>query len=269
MSSPWTIWEKWNEAFLSFPIYEAAPEKNCWGSLACSLKTTAILLALCVIPWFWAPKMSRKVWHQRMRKRAVSFSLYSSPSIFILLPNVLLPLFFWCLFLLSFFAFITLSIFGKVQTVALGNHTRWSRKLIRRTHKVTVWGKKKWSRSVVSYSLRPVDCSPPSSSVHGILQARILECVAISFSRGSSQTRDRTQVSHIAGRCFNLCTTREDCLGKGNSFQVFAVSISDWHQIQGSLVLVWIPSSYILFPLLFALNRACNYGKRCNCLSLT
>ena len=41
----------------------------------------------------------------------------------------------------------------------------------------------KWSHSVVSDSLRPVDCSPPSSSVHGILQARILEWVAISFSR--------------------------------------------------------------------------------------
>ena len=50
----------------------------------------------------------------------------------------------------------------------------------------------------------PVDCSPPGSSVHGILQARILEWVAISFSRGSSRPRDRTQVSCIAGRCFNL-----------------------------------------------------------------
>ena len=50
----------------------------------------------------------------------------------------------------------------------------------------------------------PVDCSLPDSSLRGILQARILEWVAISFSRGSSQPRDRTQVSHIAGRCFNL-----------------------------------------------------------------
>ena len=57
--------------------------------------------------------------------------------------------------------------------------------------------------------LRPVNCSPPSSSVHGILQARVLEWVAISFSRGSSQPRDQTQVSHIADRCFNLCTTRK------------------------------------------------------------
>ena len=61
----------------------------------------------------------------------------------------------------------------------------------------------------MSDSLRPVDCSPPSSSVHGILQARILEWVAISFSSGSSRPRDQTQVSHIAGRRFNLCTTRE------------------------------------------------------------
>ena len=54
-----------------------------------------------------------------------------------------------------------------------------------------------------------MDCSPPGSSVYGILQARILEWVAISFSRGSSQPRDWTQVSCIAGRCFNLWATRE------------------------------------------------------------
>ena len=50
----------------------------------------------------------------------------------------------------------------------------------------------------------PMDCSLPDSSVHGILEARILEWVAISFSRGSSRPRDRTWVSHIAGRRFNL-----------------------------------------------------------------
>ena len=54
----------------------------------------------------------------------------------------------------------------------------------------------------------PMDCSLPGS-VHGILQARILEWVAISFSRGSSQPRDWTQVSHIAGRCFTVRTTRK------------------------------------------------------------
>ena len=55
----------------------------------------------------------------------------------------------------------------------------------------------------------PVDCSPPGSSIHGILQARILEWVAISFPRGPSWPRDWTQVSRIAGRGFNLWTTRE------------------------------------------------------------
>ena len=48
----------------------------------------------------------------------------------------------------------------------------------------------------------PMDCSPPGSSVHGILQARILEWVAMSFSRGSSWPRDQTQVSCTAGRFF-------------------------------------------------------------------
>ena len=41
----------------------------------------------------------------------------------------------------------------------------------------------------------PMDCSPPGSSFHGILQAGILEWVAISFSRESSQPRDQTQAS--------------------------------------------------------------------------
>ena len=43
-----------------------------------------------------------------------------------------------------------------------------------------------------------MDCSPPGSSVHGIFQARILEWVATSFSRGSSQPRDRTRISCIS-----------------------------------------------------------------------
>ena len=50
------------------------------------------------------------------------------------------------------------------------------------------------------YDLR--DCSPPGSSIHGTLQARILEWAAISFSRGSFQPRNQTQVSCIAGRFF-------------------------------------------------------------------
>ena len=55
----------------------------------------------------------------------------------------------------------------------------------------------------------PVDCSPPGSYVHRILQARILEWVAISSSRGSSQLRDRPRVSCAAGRFFTTNTTCE------------------------------------------------------------
>ena len=44
----------------------------------------------------------------------------------------------------------------------------------------------------------PMDCSPPASSVHGILQAGIMEWVAISYSGGSSRPRDRTRVSYIS-----------------------------------------------------------------------
>ena len=53
----------------------------------------------------------------------------------------------------------------------------------------------------------PMDCSPPGSSVHGIPQARILQWVAIPFSRGSSRPRDQTQVSHIVGRFFTIWAT--------------------------------------------------------------
>ena len=54
--------------------------------------------------------------------------------------------------------------------------------------------------------------SPSGSSVHGISQARILEWVAIPFSRGSSQPRDQTQVSCIASRFFTIWATREAVL---------------------------------------------------------
>ena len=95
-----------------------------------------------------------------------------------------------------------------------------------------VWGKSPWQRDEVCLSpdqislsnvipslfsesesevaqscptlFDPMYCSLPGSSVHGILQARIPEWIAISFSRGSSQPTDRTQVSCIAGRRFIL-----------------------------------------------------------------
>ena len=70
---------------------------------------------------------------------------------------------------------------------------------------------KSLSRVLLCY---PMDCSLPGFSVHGIFHARVLEWVAISFSRGSS--RERTWVvSHVVGRCFTLWATREAHHGHG------------------------------------------------------
>ena len=84
----------------------------------------------------------------------------------------------------------------------------------------------------------PRDCSLPGSSVHGILQARILEWVAILFSRESSQGRDWTWVFCIAGIFFTIWAT-----GKPNdlpgSFQV-----SSWSCASGHSLFPWSPSSF-------------------------
>ena len=99
-----------------------------------------------------------------------------------------------------------------------GERHHWANVLLK-SHVVGIsgssWGREymKVKESEVAQSCPtlcdPVDCSPPGFSVHEILQARTLEWVAISFSKGSSWPRDRTQVSCIAGRGFNLWATRE------------------------------------------------------------
>ena len=67
----------------------------------------------------------------------------------------------------------------------------------------------------------PMYCNIPGSSIPGIFQARVLEWVAISFSRGSSQPRDQTRFSHIVGRCFTVWATRE--VNNGQTYY-----LSDW-----------------------------------------
>ena len=86
---------------------------------------------------------------------------------------------------------------------------------------VGLWYEKNYSKSLASRESEsevaqscptlcdPMDCSPPGSSIHGILQARTLEWVAISFSRGSSQARDKTRVSRLVGRRFTIWATRD------------------------------------------------------------
>ena len=68
-----------------------------------------------------------------------------------------------------------------------------------------------WSEVAQSYPTvcDPMGCSLSGSSIRGIFQARVLEWIAISFSRGSSWPRNRTQVSLIAGRRFTVWATRE------------------------------------------------------------
>ena len=61
-----------------------------------------------------------------------------------------------------------------------------------------------------------MDCSPPGFSIHGILQARILEWAAIPFSRGSSRPRDQTQASHVARGLFTVWATREALKTQGH-----------------------------------------------------
>ena len=76
-----------------------------------------------------------------------------------------------------------------------------------------------------------MDCSLSGSSVHGIFQARGLEWVAISISTGSSRSRDRTQISHIAGRHFTVWTTHLPAPAAVKSLQS---CLTLWDAIDGS-----------------------------------
>ena len=85
----------------------------------------------------------------------------------------------------------------------------------------------------------PTDGNLPGSSGQGILQARILECVAVPFPRESSQPRDGTEVSHIAGEFFTIWNTREACLK-------YIIYITQHSVLQ----ILLIPISFLVFVLL-------------------
>ena len=88
-----------------------------------------------------------------------------------------------------------------------------------------------------------MDCSLADSSVHGIFQARVLEWVAISFFRGSSRPRDRTQVSSIADRRFTVWATRE-----APRSQLFILAqlchYYSLNSIQGKALSQWSPNLF-------------------------
>ena len=140
--------------------------------------------------------------------------------------NILPILFFWLVsawyVFLHPFAFIKLFIWlCQVLVLAHGLQSVWAQwlwhvGLVAPWHVESSWTRNptfvpciaKWSEVKVA-QLCPTLCDPMDYTVHGILQARILESVAFPFSRGSSQPRDRTSVSHIAGGFFTSWATRE------------------------------------------------------------
>ena len=92
----------------------------------------------------------------------------------------------------------------------------------------------------------PMDCSLQGSSVHGVFQARVLDWVAISFSRGSSQLRDRTWVSHIARRHFTVWATREALKTCGNKEATLTSSSSTLAQDLSQKIWEWSPVIRVL-----------------------
>ena len=88
-----------------------------------------------------------------------------------------------------------------------------------------------------------MDCSLSGSSVHGILQAKILEWVAISFCQGSSRPRDRTWVSRIAGRLFTIWVTRESQINQNSNLSSLLTSSVTFSFLNFGFLLPWILSA--------------------------
>ena len=111
-----------------------------------------------------------------------------------------------------------------------------------------------------------MDCSSPGSSVHGILQARILEWVTISFSKGSSQPRDQTLVPCITGRFFTGWATREATTNFQKEWMVFSLYLNSIFLVSQLMLLttvclyyntlldfLWPTCLFILFSLIWSL----------------
>ena len=96
-------------------------------------------------------------------------------------------------------------------------------------------------------------CNHMGYTVHGILQARILEWVAVPFSRGSSQPRDTTQVSHIAGRFFTSWATREAI---SNCPPLFPSSILNTFRLQGAHL--WHHTFYLSILFMDSSGKNCH-----------
>ena len=98
---------------------------------------------------------------------------------------------------------------SQCQEVKYARYKQWDMKSfrsIRRCKHYNTWNPHRCRQGMIlvcqAYSrltlCNPIDCSPPGSSVHGVLQARTLEWVAMTSSRGSSLHRDQTHISYIS-----------------------------------------------------------------------
>ena len=115
------------------------------------------------------------------------------------------------------------------------------------------------ARSVMSDLYNPMDCSPPgSSSVHGISQARILEWIAISISRGSSQSRDQTTCLLFGRHIFYHWATMESHLHCYSDLLCPSTPILLWLQLlRTSFSLTWTRTmDAYLFPILYFLSTS-------------
>ena len=102
-----------------------------------------------------------------------------------------------------------------------------------------------------------MDCSPPGSSVHEIFKARVLEWVAISFSMGSSQPRDRIRVSCTAGRSFTDWATREGVHVNKNLIWPYRKTDN------GSDTVCWIVFNQIIIPVIKWMEVLCFQLVKC------
>ena len=86
----------------------------------------------------------------------------------------------------------------------------------------------------------PMDCSPPGTSLHGILRARVLKWAAISFSRGSSRPRDPTCVSSIVGRCFYCLSHQGSPILNKNEHTQNRASTPVTGRWAGQIIAAWV-----------------------------
>ena len=102
----------------------------------------------------------------------------------------------------------------------------------------------------------PIDHSLPGSAVHGIFQARVLEWVAVSFSRGSSRPRDQTQVSSIVGRRF-YCLSHQ---GSHSAVRVISPAYLRLFMFLPEILIPACDSSSLAFHMMYSVYKLNKQG---------